>query len=356
VVRQDELEDMTGTVGQTFLGLTVQCARCHDHKFDPIAQKEYYRLTAALAGVHPGERELPVEKGRLADAGRKLETATGALLELEKPFRAKARAARKSAPVIEIPAMASWDFREGLKDKSGRLDARLMGKAELGKDGLVLNGKGAYAIAGPVAGELRGKTLEAWVKLDSLNQRGGGVINVETPGGEVFDAIVFGEKEAGRWMAGSNFFARWKSFGGQAETEAVRGFVQIVMVYGADGTITGYRNGRRYGESYKTDLQIFKAGQSEIVLGLRHLPAGANKHLAGVIQRAAIYDRELSAKEVLALAGASGDYISADEIVALLSTEERGRRQRLLDSIEQYRKILATPKPRTYAVAPRPPE
>jgi hypothetical protein len=47
VVRQDELEDIAGTIGQTFLGLTVNCARCHDHKFDPIRQVEYYRLTAA---------------------------------------------------------------------------------------------------------------------------------------------------------------------------------------------------------------------------------------------------------------------------------------------------------------------
>jgi hypothetical protein len=59
VVRQDELEDLAGTVGQTFLGLTVNCARCHDHKFDPIRQTDYYRLTAALAGVRHGERPLP---------------------------------------------------------------------------------------------------------------------------------------------------------------------------------------------------------------------------------------------------------------------------------------------------------
>jgi hypothetical protein len=59
VVRQDELEDVVGVVGQTFLGLTINCARCHDHKFDPVRQVEYYRLAAALSGVRHGERLLP---------------------------------------------------------------------------------------------------------------------------------------------------------------------------------------------------------------------------------------------------------------------------------------------------------
>ncbi len=47
--RQEILNDITDTVGATFLGLTFGCARCHDHKFDPILQKDYYRLQAFFA-------------------------------------------------------------------------------------------------------------------------------------------------------------------------------------------------------------------------------------------------------------------------------------------------------------------
>ncbi|HEV3167550.1 MAG TPA: PSD1 and planctomycete cytochrome C domain-containing protein [Isosphaeraceae bacterium] len=56
--REEELEEMIATVSQTFLGLTVNCARCHDHKFDPIPQRDYYRLKAALEGVHRGKRAI----------------------------------------------------------------------------------------------------------------------------------------------------------------------------------------------------------------------------------------------------------------------------------------------------------
>ncbi|MGE0609400.1 MAG: PSD1 and planctomycete cytochrome C domain-containing protein [Pirellulales bacterium] len=56
--RADELHDMTSTTSGVFLGLTVGCARCHNHKFDPISQQDYYALQAVLAGVEHGERPL----------------------------------------------------------------------------------------------------------------------------------------------------------------------------------------------------------------------------------------------------------------------------------------------------------
>lgn len=56
--RADELDDFVTTTTSALLGLTVGCARCHDHKFDPIASRDYYRIAAALSGVRFGDRPL----------------------------------------------------------------------------------------------------------------------------------------------------------------------------------------------------------------------------------------------------------------------------------------------------------
>ena len=56
--REDELEEIVSAVGQTFLGVTINCARCHAHKFDPIPQSDYYRIKAVFEGVRFGDRPL----------------------------------------------------------------------------------------------------------------------------------------------------------------------------------------------------------------------------------------------------------------------------------------------------------
>ncbi len=54
--RADELHDIVSTTSSAFLGLTVGCARCHNHKFDPIPQTDYFAIKAVFEGVQHGER------------------------------------------------------------------------------------------------------------------------------------------------------------------------------------------------------------------------------------------------------------------------------------------------------------
>lgn len=59
VARQRFLDDVTNAVGETFLAHSLQCARCHDHKFDPIPTRDYYSLQAVFATTQLAERAAP---------------------------------------------------------------------------------------------------------------------------------------------------------------------------------------------------------------------------------------------------------------------------------------------------------
>jgi hypothetical protein len=65
-IRANTLDDIVGATGSAFLGMTINCARCHDHKFDPILQADYYRMQSAFDGVHHGERPIATEEEQKA--------------------------------------------------------------------------------------------------------------------------------------------------------------------------------------------------------------------------------------------------------------------------------------------------
>lgn len=59
IARQRFLDDVTNSVGETFLAHSLQCARCHDHKFDPVPTRDYYSLQANFATTQMAERQIP---------------------------------------------------------------------------------------------------------------------------------------------------------------------------------------------------------------------------------------------------------------------------------------------------------
>src|SRR5262249_12856813 len=66
--RYDALDDMLSTTSSAFLGLTVGCARCHDHKFDPIPARDYYRLLSTFTTTVRSDVELDLDPDASAKA------------------------------------------------------------------------------------------------------------------------------------------------------------------------------------------------------------------------------------------------------------------------------------------------
>ena len=334
LAKQDELEEIISAVGQTFLGLTVNCARCHDHKFDPIKQTEYYKLISTISGVNHGQRveRTAAETEQLKQLSEKLSDASKKLSVFDSKVRGEILAARKKGTVKRATPpkpFAQWNFDGDLKDSIGSLHGKFVGSAKVENGALVVDGK-SYVQTEVVPTELKEKTLEAWVQVDTLDQGGGGAITVETKNGGVFDSIVYAERQKRRWMAGSNGFVRTESFNGPEEVEAAKAIVHFAIVYQADGTIIGYRNGQPYGTSIrKAGLQTYAANKTRLLFGLRHSPGGSNRYLKARIHKASLYDKALSPAAVAASAGTDSDFVSEDQIVDWLAPEKASQRAAL---------------------------
>jgi mono/diheme cytochrome c family protein len=87
--RYDELDDMLATTGTAMLGLTVGCARCHDHKFDAIPQADYYRMLATFTTTVRTEASIDIDPEGYRKAKAKWDTEHAPLLKAVADYEAK---------------------------------------------------------------------------------------------------------------------------------------------------------------------------------------------------------------------------------------------------------------------------
>ncbi|MEE2942965.1 MAG: DUF1553 domain-containing protein [Verrucomicrobiota bacterium] len=267
-------------------------------------------------------------KSALLKTNEEIKHIEAQLTALREPLRKQLltkRSESQNSAVTGPKPFAAWDFSQGPKDQLGQAHLSLEGGAKIEGSALVLDGKRAFARSQPLAKRIRDKTLEAWVQLSDLDQKGGGVITVQTLDGVLFDSIVYAESQGRSWLAGSENHKRTDGFDGPKEKQALNKPVHIAIVYHSDGKIIGYRNGKPYGRTFrKSELREYKANEVEVVLGMRHgeKPSG-DRMLAGLVFKARIYDRALSAEAVLASFSGNATFVSEEQLLAAMTEEQR---------------------------------
>jgi hypothetical protein len=136
-IRANTIDEMIRATGEAFLGLTVGCARCHDHKFDAILQSDYYQLYASFAGVRHGARIVASEEEKAARSAavKPLNAKKGELtkqrgvLDTAIHDRAKANSAQHQQAWTR-PAVD----RSGTKDQFAAVEARFVRLISEGMD------------------------------------------------------------------------------------------------------------------------------------------------------------------------------------------------------------------------------
>jgi len=252
------VENQIDVLGKAFQGLTLACARCHDHKFDAISQRDFYALYGVFASCRPTQvtidaperlrqhreqltflkQEIRVELANVwataipkvvanfrSDAPgmspekqllERINALERKVADGERAMRAAAFRAQRASEQVPIP-IAAWSFKNDARDLLGELHGELLGGAAIKNGRLVLDGKSAFVRTAPLGQSVREKTLEVWLTLSNREQRGGGAISLERNDGTVFDSIVFGEQEAGNGWRGVIFSAARATLAGRSK-------------------------------------------------------------------------------------------------------------------------------------------
>jgi len=243
--RANHLDDMVAATASAFLGLTVHCARCHDHKFDPIQQKDYYRLQAAFAGVRHGDRiwEEPSKVTAYEAAAEPLREEIRAADDAIEALRkgAEPRVAEKKDAVLARyrPSVDAAGTEETFEPIEARF-VRLVIESPIARRNVVDLDEFEVWTAG---GESRNAALEGKATAGSMR------IDEASPGTYAAENLIDGK-----------FDKRWISGGGMPEWVQVElpRPERISRVHWSSDRLMGFggRFGRSIPEEYRVEVSL----------------------------------------------------------------------------------------------------
>jgi len=220
--RQDELADIIHTTGTAFLGLSLGCARCHNHKFDPVTQSDYYAMQAVFAGVQHGERQRPSSESmqrRIAELNQEAVKLEQQLVRFAHPPPASSsRTAAADAPEVRRAAVNPRLNFETLTPVEARfvrfsIEATNQGQACIDELEIFAGGENvALASAGAIASSSgdfvhplhqlahindgRYGNSQSWISQQST----GGWVQIELAGVRRIEAIHWGRDRLGNFQ------------------------------------------------------------------------------------------------------------------------------------------------------------
>ena len=341
--RQDGIGDRVVTAGYGFMGLTLECSRCHDHKYDPISQKDYYAMSAMFGdvvenGLLPYHGEIPPPFVRLLKPEQTAQVAT-----LQAQVRQAEAAYQKllnepfgwggAFPEIKVPTPAAhYPFEVLTKTGTPNLIPNTkpatferhrgdqLGTVELvdGHEGKALScdgDGGLYLSDLDKFGRFKPITFSSWIRLGEKNQRAtllhaSGFYTNDADASGIELIILDGKL---RWSA----IHLWPSLAASVQTQQalpLKTWVHVTVTYDGSSQASGlriYLNGEATPTSVLRDTLDTPIRENTLELGSRSRDAGFR---SGQIDEVMVWRTALTSAEVAVQHGLNPQKLSGTQL------------------------------------------